>query len=204
MMDGRSQSRQSQAARCGWLCASRVRLVPAAAVTLHTGWSTVTTRVPQGSLYFFWSFPKWQRTGPTDSGESPAAHDVLKHSRARYAADSFYQHHWQTPVVHKMLSNIVKSASRHAIRATTKRSSPFAVFTPRHQHSATPLPIQSVDTEKIKVLPSPNSIHADLAQTDTQTLSHGDPGPESQSANFIDQFSPYLLTTYSRPPVVFN
>src|SRR5580698_2438486 len=103
-----------------------------------------------------------------------------------------------------MLSNIVKSAGRHAIRATTKRSSPFAVFTPRHQHSATPLPIQSVDTEKIMVLPSPNSIHADLAQTDTQTLSHADPGPESQSANFIDQFSPYLLTTYSRPPVVFN
>ncbi len=35
------------------------------------------------------------------------------------------------------------------------------------------------------------------------SLSHPDPAPDSPSAALVSTHSPYLLTTYSRPPLVF-
>ena len=49
-------------------------------------------------------------------------------------------------------------------------------------------------------------VYSHLANADIKreaTLSHPDPAADSPSVALVNSHSPYLLTTYSRPPLVF-
>jgi hypothetical protein len=53
MMDGRSQSRQSQVARCGWLCGVRLASAPRAGGCRNPTYRVEHRHDPQGSYIFF-------------------------------------------------------------------------------------------------------------------------------------------------------